>query len=142
MGEANPNKLRILVVEDDADAAEALSDLLDMLGHTPATALNGGKAVELAPEFAPELVLCDLTLPGLDGFGVARALRAHPATARTPLVALSGHSGAEVGQELRAAGFDLHLAKPVRLEDLNRVLERVAAHEAVSVGAARGAARP
>lgn len=126
MASTDTAALRILVVEDDPDAAEALSDLLDMLGHTPATATDGGKALELAPRFAPQLVLCDLTLPGLDGFAVARALRADPATAHTRLVALSGHSVFDVRDEVRSAGFDQMLPKPVQLEALTRLLDEAA----------------
>jgi len=115
--------LRILVVDDDPDITDAMRDLLDLLGHRAATANDGGAALDVARQFAPELVLCDLSLPGLDGFGVARALRADPATARSRLVALTGYSGGEMGGELRLAGFDRHVTKPVSLEQLNALLE-------------------
>jgi two-component system, sensor histidine kinase len=78
--------------------------------------------VDIALKFAPELVLCDLSLPGLDGFGVARALRANPSTSCSRLVALTGYSSEEIAGSVRRAGFDGHMAKPVSLEQLNKIL--------------------
>lgn len=116
--------LRVLVVDDDPDITEAMGDLIGLLGHEAAIANDGGAAVDVARRFAPELVLCDLSLPGLDGFGVARALRADPATASSVLVALTGFAHDDVSADLRRAGFDRHVTKPVSIDQLNALLER------------------
>src|SRR5262245_29309523 len=88
---ARPNSLRILVVDDLVDAATTLARLLRLMTCDVQTAHDGRAALETAIEFAPEIVLLDLGLPGLDGYEVARALRAHPATSRSHIIALSGY---------------------------------------------------
>jgi CheY-like chemotaxis protein len=81
-----------------------------------------------------DAVLCDLGLPGLDGYGVARALRADPATRRLLLVAISGYAQAEDRERARAAGFDAHVAKPPRLEELERLLAGAGPSGATAAG--------
>src|SRR5262249_30291549 len=110
--------LRILVVEDHRDAAETLRMLLELLGHEVAVAHNGPAGVEAARRFRPDVVLSDLGLPGLDGFAVARALRDDPDTAALRLIALSGYGTEEDRRRCLEAGFDLHLTKPIDLEQL------------------------
>jgi CheY-like chemotaxis protein len=119
--------LRVLVVEDNRDGAEMLRILLQLDGHEVAMAYNGPAAVETARQFRPDVVLCDLGLPGMDGYAVARALRQDPATAGAYLIVLSGYGQEEVLRKSREAGFDLHLTKPVdpillqqRLRDRSR----------------------
>lgn len=128
------NRLRVLVVEDDPDVGDALTDLLDMLGHTPALARGGAEAVALAREFAPEVVLCDLTLPVTDGYAVARALRGHPVTAGSALVAVSGHATCDVAHQVQAAGFDRHLPKPFGIDELHSLLGTVRARRRAEGG--------
>jgi CheY-like chemotaxis protein len=120
------NSLRVMVVDDDPDVGDALTDLLELLGHTAALARGGAEAVALAKRFAPEVVLCDLTLPVTDGYAVARALRLDPLTADSELVAVSGHATPDVADQVRAAGFDRHLPKPFGLDELHRLLGAVA----------------
>lgn len=108
--------LRVLVVDDNVDAAELLRDALAMLGHDAAVALDGGAALAQAASFRPDVVLLDLGLPDMDGFEVARRLREDGATAR--LVALTGYGQLDDRERTRAAGFDLHLVKPVDLAGL------------------------
>jgi CheY-like chemotaxis protein len=117
----------VLVVEDNRDGAEMLRILLQLDGHEVAMAYNGPAAVETARQFRPDVVLCDLGLPGMDGYAVARALRQDPATAGAYLIVLSGYGQEEVLRKSREAGFDLHLTKPVdpillqqRLRDRSR----------------------
>src|SRR5207247_6064408 len=105
--------IRVLVVEDNRDAAETLQDLLELAGCTVALAYSGPQALAIAPEFRPEVVLCDLGLPGMSGYEVGAALRQHPASARVHLIAVSGYGQAEDRERTKAAGFDLHLVKPV-----------------------------
>jgi CheY-like chemotaxis protein len=114
---------RILVVEDNPDAAESLRELLELFGHEAHVALTGPAGVEAARRLQPEVVLCDLGLPGMDGYAVAAALRQEPATAQAWLVAISGYGQEEDRQHSQAAGFDLHLVKPVEYERLVSLFE-------------------
>jgi two-component system CheB/CheR fusion protein len=113
---------RILVIEDNVDAAEMLRDLLLFEGHSVAVAYDGAVGVELARRFLPELVLCDLGLPGMDGFQVARAMRAEVDLSGTVLVALSGYARPEDNARASEAGFDAQLPKPLRMEALETML--------------------
>lgn len=109
--------LRILVIEDSVEVATMLRKALTFEGHDVVVAHDGRTGVEVAGRHAPHLVLCDLGLPGaLDGCGVARALREQGS--RACLVALSGYAGGQHRSEALGAGFDRHLAKPLRYEDL------------------------
>jgi CheY-like chemotaxis protein len=115
--------LRILVVEDNRDAAESLRLLLQLSGHRVAVAYSGTAALGAAREFWPDVVLCDIGLPGgLDGYDVARALRADPEQAVATLIALSGYGQEEDQRQARQAGFDRHLTKPVEPQVLTRLL--------------------
>ena len=113
---------RILIVEDHADAADSLQLLLEMQGHEVQVARDGAVALAVARTFAPQIVLCDLGLPMLDGFEVARAMRADPALREHYLIALSGYARPEDVERSREAGFDHHLAKPVGLAALQRAI--------------------
>jgi CheY-like chemotaxis protein len=114
--------LRILVVEDTQDAAESLAMLLRLDGHDVAVAYTGPAGVEAAKACEPHVVICDLGLPGLDGYGVAREVRRHPATARALVIALTGYGDPEHRKRSRAAGFDAHLTKPADLDTLRELL--------------------
>jgi PAS domain S-box-containing protein len=114
--------LRVLVVEDQRDAAASLRMLLEVLGHETRVAYTGPDGVCAAAEWRPDIVLCDIGLPGLDGYGVARELRLNPITAQVRLLALTGYGTDEDRRLTREAGFDLHLTKPVAPETLQDVL--------------------
>jgi PAS domain S-box-containing protein len=120
--ELSAERRRILVVEDSKDAAEALRVLLELRGHEVRVAHTGPQGVEAAKGWRPDVVLCDIGLPGLDGCGVARALRLNPATARARLLALTGYGQEEDRRRSREAGFDHHLVKPADPEELQRLL--------------------
>jgi signal transduction histidine kinase/CheY-like chemotaxis protein len=113
--------LRILIIEDHPDAAETLRELLELFGCTVEVAHTGPEGIERAPHFRPEVVLCDLGLPLVDGYAVATALRALPEAAHARLIALSGH--VEDQRAAREAGFDLHLTKPIDFSELRQLLE-------------------
>jgi PAS domain S-box-containing protein len=113
---------RVLVVDDNADAAESLAVLLRMAGHTVATAHTGPQALEAARAARPEVVVLDIGLPGMDGYEVARRLREQAGCERALLVALTGWGQEEDRRRSREAGFDLHLVKPVELEEMLSVL--------------------
>jgi signal transduction histidine kinase/ActR/RegA family two-component response regulator len=114
--------LRILVIEDNRDAAEVLRVLLELARHQVVVAHTGPSGIEAARQFRPDVILCDLGLPGMDGLAVARQLRADPTTATARLVALTGYGSRDDQQRAREAGFDRHLTKPVEPEDLQRAL--------------------
>jgi CheY-like chemotaxis protein len=120
---SNPRPLRILVIEDNSDAAETLGDLLRLFGHEAEIALSGSTGVEVARSVQPDVVLCDIGLPGMDGYAVASNLRSEPATRAARLVALTGYGRDSDRQRTREAGFDLHLVKPVEPLELKRLLE-------------------
>ena len=103
----------ILIVEDNDDARESLRLLLESLGHRVLEAGNGPDGLALALHHRPEVVLIDLGLPRLDGYDVARALRASPGAATTVLIAVTGYGQAEDRRRSKEAGFDAHLVKPV-----------------------------
>ncbi|HET9492054.1 MAG TPA: ATP-binding protein [Methylomirabilota bacterium] len=103
----------VLIVEDKDDTREALRLLLESLGHRVLEAPDGPRGLELALDHQPEVVLIDLGLPGLDGYEVARALRASPAGKTALLIAVTGYGQAEDRRRSKEAGFDAHLVKPV-----------------------------
>ncbi|MGC4065107.1 MAG: PAS domain S-box protein [Polyangiaceae bacterium] len=113
---------RILVIEDNADAADSLRDALQLDEHEVEVAYDGPTGLARAREFQPDVVLCDIGLPGMDGFQVARAFRADEGLKRTSLVALSGYALPEDLRRAAEAGFERHLAKPPSLEKLAEVL--------------------
>lgn len=123
--------LRILLIEDQPDVAEALQLLLEDLGHEVSVALSGADGVALAREQQPAVVLCDVGLPDVDGHSVARDLRADPATAGVYLVALTGFGQRTDRDRAREAGFDEHLTKPIGTGDIEALVQRVSARAAV-----------
>ncbi len=120
---AYPASRRVLIVEDNADGRESLCLLLQLLGHEVAVAADGAEGVRRALEFRPEVALVDLGLPVLNGFEVARRVRA-ALGGEVYLVAPTAYDGAEVVRRAAEAGFDLHVAKPAAPEVLMRVLDR------------------
>lgn len=114
---------RILVVDDNRDSADSLARLLQLLGHQTEIAYDGPSAVESADEFRPEVVLLDVGLPGLDGFEVARRIRAQAWGKDLMLIAATGWGQAEDRRRSREAGFDHHMVKPIDLDNLGRLLE-------------------
>ena len=128
-GERAARPCRVLVVDDNADAAGTMAMLLELHGHVTREAGDGPAALATAAEFQPQMVLLDIGLPGMDGYEVARELRASPVTRGATLVALTGYGREEDRQLSLAAGFDHHLVKPVDLEELQRLLwEAKSAH--------------
>jgi CheY-like chemotaxis protein len=112
------------VIEDNADAREALRILLEVWGHEVQAAADGPEGVAVARAFGPEVALVDIGLPGVDGYAVGRQLRDLPAGRRPLLVALTGYGQPADRQRAIAAGFDAHLVKPVDTAALAAVLAR------------------
>ncbi|WP_313633669.1 hybrid sensor histidine kinase/response regulator [Massilia timonae] len=119
---ANAVQLRILVADDNADAADTLSLVLREKGHEVHVAYGGEDAVRMGTSIVPDLVFLDPGMPHIDGYEAARALRALPALAEARLVALTGWGAQEDRARTRAAGFDAHLLKPAMPEALDAVL--------------------
>jgi two-component system CheB/CheR fusion protein len=119
---------RVLIIEDNLDAAVSLREALELDGHEVQVAHDGREGVALALAFLPEVVLCDIGLPQMDGYEVARALRGEDPCREALLVALSGYALPEDLQRAVDAGFDRHLAKPPSLDRLKELLASVS-HE-------------
>lgn len=113
---------RILVIEDNVDAAESLGEVLTLCGHTVEIALTGPAGLEKARIFHPEVVLCDIGLPEIDGYEMARRMRADPELRTARLVALSGYASPDDVAKAKAAGFDTHLAKPSSLAKVENAI--------------------
>jgi CheY-like chemotaxis protein len=118
-----PRHLSILVVDDNQDFAESLAILLRMSGHDVRAVFDGPSAVKTAAEWHPQVVLQDIEMPGMSGYGVARALRQLPVVRDAMLIALSG---SQYRHKSEQAGFNYHLIKPVDFVELHRLLDRAA----------------
>jgi CheY-like chemotaxis protein len=104
---------RVLLVDDNRDGADTMAMLLELHGHEVQVAYDGLEGVRAALAQAPDVVLCDIGLPGLDGFGVARALRQNPSTARARLIAITAYGSEQTKRLCHEAGFERHFIKPV-----------------------------
>ena len=111
---------RVLVVDDNRDGADSLAQLVVMFGHAADVAYDGPTALEKAEANPPEIVLCDIGLPGMSGYEIARALRG--ANAGIQLFAVSGYAQSEDVRQAVEAGFNGHLAKPVDVAEIKRLL--------------------
>jgi PAS domain S-box-containing protein len=109
---------RVLVIDDNEDAATSLKDVLETRGHEVRTARDAPGALEVAHAFLPEIVVCDIGLPGADGYSVARYFRGDRDLSGAYLIALSGYARPDDVQRSLDAGFDRHLAKPASVEGL------------------------
>jgi CheY-like chemotaxis protein len=117
--------LSILIVEDNADARESLVALLEMSGHRVAAADSGNAALSGLSGSLPQLMLIDIGLPDIDGFALARRIRELPGADRIRLIALTGYGSAEDQARATASGFDAHLIKPLDLDALEELLQRM-----------------
>ncbi|WP_437505834.1 ATP-binding protein [Sorangium sp. So ce1099] len=118
--------LRVLLVDDNVDAAEGLRRILQFHGHTVSMAHDGPAALEAARAGTPELVLLDIGLPGMDGYEVVRRLRADPELRRSYIAAVSGYGQDQDRRRSREAGFDAHLTKPVAAAQLLALIDSAA----------------
>ena len=123
VGAGGPRR-RILIVDDDVDAAEALGDLLRDCGHEVATAHDGPQALDRARLRPPDVVLLDITMPEMDGYEVAKRMRDELRLCDALLVALSGYGEDRHLRLAREAGFDQHVTKPVDTTTLEELLKQ------------------
>jgi two-component system, chemotaxis family, CheB/CheR fusion protein len=123
MTEHSSLSLRVLLVDDCADVRTAVGTLLRLWGHGVRTVVDGPSCLDAVEEYQPHVVLLDVGLPGMDGFEVARRLRAHPPAWPLRLVTISGYGMEEDFQRSRVVGCDRHMVKPVDLLDLRHLLK-------------------
>jgi CheY-like chemotaxis protein len=116
----------VLLIEDNADARDMMAALLEMLACEVTAAANGPQGIALAAQCQPEIAFVDIGLAGMDGYAIAQALRADPATARIELIALTGYGSAEDRQRAFDAGFQHHFTNPISIEQLELVLSPTA----------------
>ncbi|RYD39134.1 MAG: response regulator [Verrucomicrobiaceae bacterium] len=114
---------RILVIDDNVDAAEMMAMLQGLRGHVTRVAHSGPDGLEAAKDFQPDVVLLDIGLPGMDGYEVARHLRTMSETSNVRIIAMSGYGSDEDIARGKEAGFDEHLVKPVETAVLNQHLD-------------------
>jgi CheY-like chemotaxis protein len=120
---AAPKAKKILVVDDNADVAEGLREILESAGHTAVVATGSVQALALGSAVTPDVVISDIELPVMDGYELALHLRARPELSNTLFIALTGYGQAHDPRHSRESGFQYHLVKPV---DIDRLLKIVA----------------
>jgi CheY-like chemotaxis protein len=125
VNKSSAHSLRILVIDDIPDIVEILCSLLNYLGHETIAALSGPEGITKAKEFRPEVVICDIGLPGMNGYEVAKSFSSDKELKNTFLIALSGYAQTNDLELAREAGFKKHLAKPVKLETLEQTLAEI-----------------
>ncbi len=124
---ASARATRVLVVDDNAEAAQALAEGLSLLDYDVHTAYDGPEALELAVRVQPQVALLDIGLPVMDGYELARRLRDLPALARVKLIAVTGYGQSSDRERSKAAGFDAHLVKPIDLRQVQQTMEKLLA---------------
>ncbi|MBC7706005.1 MAG: response regulator, partial [Rhodoferax sp.] len=122
---ASGRSCRVLVVDDNHDAAESMAQLLAMNGHEICVAHDGPAALEAGQQFQADLVLLDIGLPGLSGLEVAKRIRQIPALADVTLVAMTGYGQETDHRNSKEAGFDHHLVKPANFNEISRILASI-----------------
>lgn len=121
---AGKQRLRLLIIEDNRDYADSLQLLFEIYGHEATAVYTGPAGLAEALRQPPDAIVCDIGLPGLDGYQLARALRQDPRTAGVYLVAVTGY-GSDAARDLALeSGFNAHLVKPAGAEDILRLLGR------------------
>ena len=124
--ELRQRRRRLMVIDDNKDAADSMALLVETAGHRVRTAYDGQEALDLASIFAPDVLLLDLGVPGLNGFEIARRIRRQPWGRKVALIAVTGWGQEQDRQRTAEAGFDAHLIKPVGTADLLRALRSCA----------------
>ncbi len=120
---------RVLVVDDNRDAAESMGILLKLLGADVHVAYGGAEALEALPAYRPDVVILDIGMPGMDGYEVARRIRQQPEFQKVTLIALTGWGQDEDRRRSHTAGFDYHLIKPADIDALQALLALVERNE-------------
>ena len=121
-----PNKPRVLIIEDHIESAETLQVLLTIMGYHADVAHDGLTGLNAALALRPNVIICDIGLPELDGYGVAAGLRANHATSAIPVIAVTAY-GEEVRRTILESGFLMHFVKPIDPQALGQVIAMYAA---------------
>lgn len=124
----SPPKRRLLVVDDNRDAAESMSMLLELWGHDVAYAYDGPSALQTAEQWHPQAVFLDIGLPGMDGYEVAEKLRELPNAKDAVLIAITGYGQEDDRLRSQRAGIDHHLVKPVAPDALRDLIDSLQVH--------------
>jgi two-component system CheB/CheR fusion protein len=124
---------RILLIEDNVLAARNTRMLLSEIGYEVQLAHSGKEGIKIARRFQPEIVVCDIGLPDIDGFAVARELRQEQITAAAYLIALSGYGRAEDQRQALEAGFNVYITKPINMNKLKTMLSEAALTRGIAV---------
>ena len=119
-------RLKVLVVDDNEASAVTLGWAVEAEGYAVRTVFSGQAALDLAPEFGPDIVLLDLGMPGMSGFDVCQRLRSDPAFAHIKIIAQTGWGDETARKRTAESGFDLHLVKPVNIDVLHDMLDLLA----------------
>jgi two-component system CheB/CheR fusion protein len=138
---SDPSRPRVLVVDDNQDAADSMELLLTSLGCEARVAYDGVAALEMARAYRPDLALIDLGLPGMDGYQVALHLRREPELQKMKLVAVTGYDWKEARLRSEAYGFDQHLVKPLDPNQLKELLATLRPHGEVAQTPPAGSTR-
>ena len=117
------NRLHVLVVDDNKDAADSLCMLLRLWGYDCRVAYDGAAGLRAARDYQPDCLLLDIAMPGLDGYTLARTVRAQPGLKRAKLIAMTAYSDETHIRHSREAGFDLHLVKPTDPFEIKRLMD-------------------
>jgi len=117
--------LRILVIDDNKDLTDILCAVIESMGHQVRAAYNGTDGITEAKEIRPDVIFCDIGLPGMNGYEVAKVLKSDPVLKDTLLIALTGYAGEDDVKTANAAGFDRHLKKPVDMAALGKILTEI-----------------
>ncbi|MBK8024664.1 MAG: response regulator [Chloroflexi bacterium] len=115
----------VLVIEDEADSMELVQGLLTYYGINSVGALTGEEALEILKRMSPTLIIVDLALPGVDGWGVLKQLKADHRLSRVPRVAITAFHSPELAEEAISAGFDAYFAKPIDATSFVRELQGI-----------------
>jgi len=119
-----PERKKILIVDDNRDAAEILAEALDLSGYQTRVAFDGPSTLAMVDAFKPDVMLVDIGLPVMDGYELARQLRANPGLASARLIAVTGYGQESDRRRALDAGFDEHMVKPLDLERLEAMLRQ------------------
>jgi two-component system cell cycle response regulator DivK len=129
---------KVLIAEDNAVNRELLRELLEMRGYTVVEACDGAEALKMIEETQPDILLLDIGMPVLDGFGVVRALRGNPRSAALPALAVTAYAMQGDREKILSSGFDGYLSKPVDARTLAGELDRLLGKRDEKAGAAAG----
>jgi CheY-like chemotaxis protein len=130
-----PTPLKILVVDDNEPSAKTLGWMMEMIGHSTRLALSSSKALEVAKEYKPDVILMDIGMPGMDGYELCTNMRSEPALRNSVFIAQTGWGQQEHRQRSKEAGFDYHLVKPVPLPELETLIASIARKKAMALTA-------